>query len=44
MMKHTRLNIQQIASGVGFDDQLYFSRMFKKAYGVTPTEYSGRFG
>jgi len=44
MMKHTRLNIQQIASAVGFDDQLYFSRMFKKAYGVTPTEYSGRFG
>jgi len=44
LMKHTRLNIQQIAGAVGFDDQLYFSRMFKKAYGVTPTGYSAKFG
>ncbi|MHA0857125.1 AraC family transcriptional regulator [Paenibacillus sp. CMAA1364] len=42
-MKHTHLNIQQISSLVGFEDQLYFSRMFKKYYGITPSEYLIRF-
>lgn len=43
LMKNTHLNIQQISSLVGFDDQLYFSRMFKKVYGATPSEYMTRF-
>ncbi|OAB45748.1 AraC family transcriptional regulator [Paenibacillus antarcticus] len=43
LMKHTHLNIQQISSRVGFEDQLYFSRMFKKYYHVTPSEYLARF-
>ncbi|WP_256761976.1 AraC family transcriptional regulator [Cohnella sp. WQ 127256] len=42
LMKHTHLNIQQISSLVGFEDQLYFSRMFKKAYRMTPTEFLDR--
>ncbi|GGH39377.1 helix-turn-helix transcriptional regulator [Paenibacillus segetis] len=43
LMKHTHLNIQQISNLVGFEDQLYFSRMFKKYYHVTPSEYLTRF-
>lgn len=43
LMKHTNLNIQQISQIVGFEDQLYFSRMFKKHYSTTPTEYISRF-
>lgn len=43
LMKHTHLNIQQISNLVGFEDQLYFSRLFKKYYHVTPSEYLTRF-
>ncbi|TYP76588.1 AraC-like protein [Paenibacillus methanolicus] len=43
LLKRTSLNIQQIASVTGFEDQLYFSRMFKKAYLQTPSEYRSRF-
>ncbi|MDQ6419686.1 AraC family transcriptional regulator [Paenibacillus sp. LHD-117] len=43
LMKHTRLNIQQISSLVGFEDQLYFSRMFKKTYNMSPSEYLASF-
>lgn len=39
LMRHTQLNIRQIASLVGFDDQLYFSRLFKKHEGVAPLDY-----
>jgi len=31
--------IKEIASLVGISDQFYFSRMFKKHFGVTPTDY-----
>ncbi|MFC5468525.1 helix-turn-helix domain-containing protein [Cohnella suwonensis] len=44
LMKHTSLNIQQIANMVGFEDQLYFSRMFKKHYHKTPSEYLSDLG
>lgn len=33
------LTIQQVASSVGFHDPLYFSKQFKKWYGVPPSEY-----
>jgi len=39
LMRHTQLNIRQIASLAGFDDQLYFSRLFKKYEGVAPLDY-----
>ncbi len=31
--------IKEVAMSVGFEDQLYFSRLFKRYYGVTPSEY-----
>jgi AraC-like DNA-binding protein len=32
-------NISEIAYKVGFNDPIYFSRIFKKMYGVNPTKY-----
>jgi AraC-like DNA-binding protein len=34
-----QLTIEQVASSVGYPDALYFSKQFKKYYGVTPTEF-----
>ncbi len=36
---HTLRAVKEIAREVGFDDELYFSRMFKKATGRSPTEF-----
>ncbi|QYR23325.1 AraC family transcriptional regulator [Paenibacillus sp. sptzw28] len=36
------LSIDQIASSVGYGDALYFSKQFRKTYGVSPTEYRSR--
>lgn len=38
-LKNTDLNISETANAVGFDDPLYFSRLFKKRVGVNPTAY-----
>lgn len=35
----TDLNIKQICVKTGFDDPYYFSRMFKKLMGVSPSKY-----
>lgn len=35
------LKIYEIAERCGFNDQLYFSRVFKKCVGVSPKEYIG---
>ena len=32
--------ISEVAASVGFSDPLYFSRAFKKKYGVSPSEYA----
>lgn len=36
---HTLRPVKEIAQEVGFSDELYFSRLFKKATGVSPTYF-----
>jgi AraC family transcriptional regulator len=38
-LRQTHDPMQQIALRLGFSDQAHFTRTFKTAYGVTPTEY-----
>ena len=38
-MKNSQLSIAEIAVSVGFFDQFYFSRVFKKTKGVPPSRY-----
>jgi AraC family transcriptional regulator, L-rhamnose operon regulatory protein RhaS len=33
------LTIKEISDACGFEDQLYFSRVFKQQFGLSPTEY-----
>lgn len=39
MLKHTNDNSRQIAAKAGYKSASYFNRQFKKAYGITPTEF-----
>lgn len=37
--KYSGYTVSQIAEACGFSDPLYFSRVFKKYFGVSPSEY-----
>ncbi|WP_430906769.1 helix-turn-helix domain-containing protein [Maribacter sp. 2-571] len=39
LLRITEMAISEIAYGVGFNDPLYFTRIFKKKIGLSPTEY-----
>jgi len=39
MLQSTTAPVSAIAGRVGYDDQLYFSRVFRKRVGVSPTEF-----
>lgn len=39
LLQTTQQSIASIASNVGYDDQLYFSRIFHKNIGVSPTDF-----
>ncbi|MBQ7859055.1 MAG: AraC family transcriptional regulator [Faecalibacterium sp.] len=39
LLRSSRLSIAEVATSVGFFDQFYFSRVFKKAVGVPPSRY-----
>lgn len=39
LLKNSQLSIAEIAVSVGFFDQFYFSRVFKKTKGVPPSKY-----
>ena len=39
LLRSRRYTVAEVAGSVGFNDPLYFSRMFKKIKGVTPTDY-----
>lgn len=42
LLKLTSLSIADIGSAVGYENQLHFSRAFKKIYGVSPREWRKR--
>ena len=44
LLKNTRYTLVEISGIVGFDDQSYFSRVFKAIVGITPGEYRRRSG
>ena len=39
MLKTKSYSVLQIAAALGYKNQFYFSKEFKKFYGVPPTEY-----
>ena len=39
MLKQTELNITEIATATGFNTLAYFTKCFKSAYGVSPSEF-----
>lgn len=39
LLSSTTLNIDQVAQQTGFDDLFYFSKLFKKKNGVTPSSF-----
>ena len=41
LLEYSDLNINEVSVSVGFEDALYFSRMFKKYTGVSPQKYKG---
>lgn len=43
LLQNTNASILQVSNSVGYDDQLYFSRIFKKKVGMSPTEYKKDF-
>lgn len=41
LLVQTQLSISEIAAEVGIDDQSYFTRLFKKYEGLTPSDFRG---
>jgi two-component system response regulator YesN len=39
LLKHSNLKIYEITSELGYQNPQYFSRIFKKVYGMTPQEF-----
>lgn len=44
LLKDPEKSIKEIGSSCGYSDPNYFSRIFKKATGMTPTEYKEKMG
>lgn len=39
LLYYSQLNVKEIAHKLGYDDHTYFSRIFKKAEGITPLSF-----
>ena len=39
MLLNTDFNIKQIAYAIGYDNEFFFSRLFKKYTSISPTEF-----
>ena len=42
LIREKKINITQVAYSVGFNNQTHFSTVFKKHFGMTPTEYAAQ--
>ena len=42
LLQNTALPVQEISTSVGISDSLYFSRVFRKVMGESPSEYRNR--
>ncbi|MEH6995755.1 AraC family transcriptional regulator [Neobacillus drentensis] len=40
LLAHSEIRIKEVSQNVGYEDELYFSRIFKKIVGVSPTQFS----
>ena len=40
LIKERKINVTQVAYAVGFNNQTHFSTIFKKHFGMTPTEFA----
>jgi YesN/AraC family two-component response regulator len=40
LIREGKINVTQVAYSVGFNNQTHFSTVFKRHYGMTPTEYA----
>jgi two-component system response regulator YesN len=43
LLKQKDSLVKEVSMEVGIDDQLYFSRLFKKYYGMSPSEYKNQY-
>ena len=43
LIENTDYNITEIANAVGYDNSLYFSRLFHKHTGMSPSEYKKKY-
>ena len=39
LLKNSTLSIKAVAEKIGFSDSLYFSRVFSKKFGCSPSEF-----
>lgn len=39
LLKDNSISIKEITAAIGYNDQNYFSRLFKNKFGISPTEY-----
>jgi len=43
LLYHTDLTVKEIAHRIGFEDHAYFSRLFRKAGGITPLAFRSKY-
>jgi transcriptional regulator GlxA family with amidase domain len=44
LLDSTDMSVQAVASAVGYDDPLYFSRLFRQTIGRSPRDYRASIG
>ncbi|MEG0501781.1 MAG: helix-turn-helix transcriptional regulator, partial [Cellulosilyticaceae bacterium] len=42
MIRNTELTIKEIGINIGYEDPNYFTKIFRKKIGITPSEYRNR--